>query len=81
MASNDRFISSTGNMYISTNISNPNAKSIIYSLASILRNQILEDEETGRTVDKDSNLYVFSEEKYIDLKPEDFDEERIELLK
>ena len=34
----------------------------------------------GKEIPEDSELYYFSEEKYIKEKPEDFDQERIVLL-
>ena len=41
---------------------------------------MLDDQVTGKTFDEESDLYFFSEEKYIKEKPESFDEKRIELL-
>jgi hypothetical protein len=34
-----------------------------------------------KEIPENSELYFFSERKYIEEKPEDFDQERIELLK
>ena len=42
---------------------------------------MLDDQATGKTFDEESDLYFFSEEKYIKEKPESFDEKRIELLR
>ena len=41
---------------------------------------MLDDQVTGKTFDEESDLYFFSEEKYIKEKPESFDEKWIELL-
>ena len=41
---------------------------------------MLDDQATGKTFDEESDLFFFSEEKYIKEKPEAFDEKRIELL-
>ena len=35
-----------------------------------------EDQEVGKDTIKNSDLYFFSEEKYIEEKPEEFDEQR-----
>ena len=36
---------------------------------------------TGKEIPEDSELYYFSEQKYIKEKPEDFDQDRILLLR
>jgi hypothetical protein len=36
---------------------------------------------TGKDIPEDSELYYFSEQKYIKEKPEDFDQDRILLLR
>jgi hypothetical protein len=41
---------------------------------------MLKDKESGKTIKKESELYFFSEEKYIEEKPEEFDEERIVII-
>jgi len=35
-----------------------------------------EDQEVGKEIQKNSDLFFFSEEKYIEEKPEEFDESR-----
>ena len=42
---------------------------------------MIEDEGSGREIPKDSEINYFNEEKYIDEKPEDFDEVRRSLLR
>lgn len=67
-------------MYISTTISNPNVESIISAVATILHSQMLEDLGHGKKIPEASDLFYFSEEKYIKEKPEAFDQQRIALL-
>lgn len=78
---NDRYSNTTGSMYINSSITKPNVKSIIQSVATILHSQLIEDQEAGKDIPKESDLQFFSEEKYIDEKPEDFDEGRKQLLR
>lgn len=61
-------------MYISTTISNPNVESIISAVAAIIHSQMLEDLGQGKKVPEPSDLFFFSEEKYIKEKPEAFDQ-------
>jgi len=42
---------------------------------------LVDESDTVRAVETESELYHFSEEKYITENPEAFDEERIELLR
>lgn len=42
---------------------------------------MLEDEGSGKKIELNSDLQYFSEEKYIDEKPEEFDESRKALLR
>ena len=62
-------------------INQPNVKAIINSIATILHSQMLEDEASGKELNPKSDLYFFSEEKYIKEKPEEFDEQRKALLR
>lgn len=50
-------------------------------MATILNSQMLEDKGTGNQINKKSDLYFFSEEKYIEEKPEEYDEKRRALLR
>jgi hypothetical protein len=68
-----RKASTTNSLFISTTISNPNVESIINAVATILHSQMLEDLGQGKTIPEASDLFFFSEEKYIKEKPEAFD--------
>jgi len=46
---------------------------MISAVATILHSQMLEDVGHGKVIPVKSELYLFSEEKYIKEKPEDFD--------
>ncbi|KRX00851.1 Cyclin-like protein [Pseudocohnilembus persalinus] len=73
--------STTGSMYVTSLITSPNVKSIIQAVSTILHSQMLEDQDSGKDIPKNSDLYFFSEEKYIEEKPEEFDEARKALLR
>jgi len=77
----DKFANTTGSMYISSTITSPNVKSIIQAVSTILHSQMLEDQGSGKELIPGSDLYYFSEEKYIKEKPEEFDEQRKALLR
>jgi hypothetical protein len=62
-------------------ITKPNVKSIIRAIATILHSQMTEDQSSGKELNPNSDLYFFSEEKYIQEKPEEFDEQRRSLLR
>ena len=68
-------------MYVSTTITNPNVESIITAVATILHSQMLEDLGQGKKIPEDSDLFFFSEEKYIKEKPEAFEQHRIALMR
>jgi hypothetical protein len=46
-------------------ITKPNVKSIIRAIATILHSQMTEDQSSGKELNTNSDLYFFSEEKYI----------------
>lgn len=73
--------STTSNVYLDSTISKPNVNAIITSVATILHSQMLEDMEEERELNENSDLFYFSEEKYIKEKPEEYDEQRKELLR
>lgn len=77
----DRKASTMNSMYTNSTISKPNVESIIQAVATIIHSQMIEDQAAGNEIDEDSDLFFFSEEKYIKEKPESFDEKRIELLR
>ena len=73
--------SSTSNIFLDSTISSPNVKNMIKAVATILQSQLNEDMNLGKTISKKSDLYFFSEEKYIDEFPQYFDKQRIENIK
>ena len=77
----DRRANTMNSMKMATTIHKPNVESIIHAVATILHSQMLEDQHSGKQINQESDLFFFSEEKYILEKPEAFDEERIALLR
>ena len=73
--------STTSNVYLDSTISKPNANAIINSVATILHSQMVEDMADCRELNENSDLFFFSEEKYIKEKPEEYDESRRALLR
>ena len=71
-----KFANTTSSLYIDSTISNPNVFRIIQAVSTILNSQILEDKNTDGGVNTKSDLYFFSEEKYIEEKPDEYDENR-----
>lgn len=83
-----RRTSSTSSAFLTSTISTPNVDSIIDAVATILHSQMLEvtalftqDQNVGKTIPKGSVLYYFSEEKYIEEKPDAFDENRLLIIR
>ena len=72
---------STSSIYLNSTINSPNVKLIIRAVSTILQSQILEDIQLGKKISSKSDLYYFSEEKYINEAPNCFDEARIERMK
>lgn len=66
---------------IQSPINNPNVSCVLQSLASLIHANVLEDLKEEKKISSESQLYLFSEEKYIKERSSDFDEERIELLR
>jgi hypothetical protein len=54
---------------------------MIKAVATILQSQLNEDMNLGKTISKKSDLYFFSEDKYVDEYPQYFDKQRIENIK
>lgn len=73
--------SSTSSIRINSTINNPNALLIIRAVATLLHSNLLDDIQDGKTIPNKSDLYFFSEEKYINENPDNFDEERKALLR
>jgi hypothetical protein len=72
---------STSSIFLSSTINSPNVKAMIKAVSTILQSQLIEDMQLGKTVSSNSDLYFFSEEKYVQENPNCFDEQRIELIK
>lgn len=70
MEKKDVLCNTTGSMYVTSLITAPNVKSIIQAVATILHSQLSEDSNSSKDIPKGSDMYFFSEEKYIDEKPE-----------
>jgi hypothetical protein len=73
--------SSTSSIRVNSTINNPNALLIIRAVATLLHSNLLDDIQDGKTIPVKSDLYFFSEDKYINENPNNFDDERIQLLR
>ena len=73
--------SSTSSIFLDTIITKPNVKEIIKAVATILQSQLNEDMNLGKQISPKSDLYYFSEEKYVNEYPQYFDKQRIENIK
>ena len=73
--------STTSNIFLSSTMDNPNVKLLIKAVATLLHSNLMEDVQDGKTIYPKSDLYYFSEEKYINENPNAFDEERVALLR
>ena len=58
-----------------------NVDLILNAVGTILHSQILEDHQSNKIIAPGSDVFFFSEEKYILEKPESFDKARIALLR
>jgi hypothetical protein len=72
---------STSSIFLSSTINSPNVKQMIKAVSMILQSQLLEDMQLGKTVSTKSDLYYFSEDKYVLESPDYFDDDRIKLLR
>lgn len=77
----DRRSNTTSSVYATSTIYQPNVSTMIQSVATIIHSQMIEDVSLGREIESSSDLYYFSEEKYIRENPESFDEARLALLR
>ena len=73
--------STTSSIMATSTITKPNINSMIQAVATIFQSQMSEDSGKGTKVLEESDLYFFSEEKYISEKPEAFDDQRLALLR
>jgi hypothetical protein len=77
----DQRSNSTSTILLSSTINAPNVKLIIKAVATLLHSNLMEDLQEGKIISTKSDLYFFSEDKYINENPNAFDEERIILLR
>lgn len=73
--------SSTSNIFLDTTITKPNVKQMIKAVATILQSQLNEDMNLGKQISPKSDLYYFSEDKYVSEYPQYFDKQRIENIR
>lgn len=73
--------SSTSSIFLTSTINSPDMKSMIKCVSTIIQSQLIEDIHLGKTISQRSDLYYFSENKYIDESPNFFDETRINLIR
>lgn len=73
--------SSTSSIYLTSTLNNPNPKNLITSISTILLSQLIEDEQLGKVISPKSDLYFFSEEKYITEYPIQMDDLKKEASK
>ena len=74
----ERRSSSSSSIFLDTTMSSPNVKNTIKAVAILLKTQLNEDCTITKTISKESDLYYFSEEKYIEDFPEYFDAKKKE---
>ncbi len=72
---------STSSVFLNSTINAPNVKLLIKAVATLLHSNLMEDIQDEKTIHPKSDLYHFSEEKYINENPSAFDEERVALLR
>jgi hypothetical protein len=72
---------STSSILLNSTINAPNVKLIIKAVATLLHSNLMEDVQEEKTIHPRSELYFFSEEKYISDNPSAFDEDRVALLR
>ena len=73
--------SSTSTILLTSTINAPNVKLLIKAVATLLHSNLIEDLQDGKLISSKSDLYFFSEDKYINENPNAFDEDRISLLR
>jgi signal recognition particle subunit SEC65 len=71
----------TSTVKLDNTITKPDAKKIINAVATILHSQMVEDQANPRHIEEKSDLFYFSEEKYILERPEEYNESRKALLR
>ena len=73
--------SSTSSIFLDTTITTPEVKNMIKEVSIMIYTQLTEDKTLTKKISEKSDLYFFSEEKYIDEYPQYFDKQRIENIK
>jgi hypothetical protein len=72
---------STSTIMLQSTMSSPNVKLLIQAVATLLYSNITEDLYDGKEIPENSDLYYFSEEKYIAENPNEFEPDRVKLLR
>lgn len=72
---------STSTILLSSTMNTPNMKLIIKAVATLIHSNLLDDLQDGKTISTKSDLYYFCEDKYINENPQNFEEERVILLR
>jgi len=70
--------SSTSSIFLDTTIASPEVKNMIKAVSIMLFTQLSEDKTLTKKISEKSDLYYFSEEKYIKEYPQFFDRQKIE---
>jgi hypothetical protein len=73
--------SSTSSIFLDTTIATPEVKNMIKAVAIMLYTQLSEDKTLTKKISEKSDLYYFSEEKYIKEYPQYFDRQKIENIR
>jgi hypothetical protein len=81
MENRDFKSSSTSSIFLTSTMNSPDMKSMIKCVSTIIQSQLIEDIQLGKTISTRSDLYYFSENKYIEETPSFFDETRINLIR
>ena len=70
--------SSTSSIFLDTTITTPEVKNMIKAVSIMIYTQLTEDKALTKKISEKSDLYYFSEEKYIKEYPQYFDRQKIE---
>jgi hypothetical protein len=70
--------SSTSTIYLTSTMNSPHSKNLISSISTIILSQIVEDEQLGKVISPKSDLFYFSEEKYLTDNDNDDRQDRLE---
>ncbi len=77
----DELLFNTGSsIYMADSIAVPNVRKIIESIATIIHAQMQDDLNQKKTVPKNSELHMFSEQLYIKNNKYDFDQDQKKIL-